>query len=230
MRVLIADAHPVFREGMRAILAGLPGVEVVGTAADGDEAVARTAELEPDVIVMDLHMPGRNGIEATRAIRDAGSPAAVLVLTMLEDDASVTAALRAGALGYLVKGAERDDVARALQTVARGQLFLGAEVAGPAIARLSGAGAGEPFPELSPREREVLDLLARGLTNAAIAEKLVLSGKTVRNHVSNVLLKIGASDRAAAIVLAREAGLGAASRTAAAPGLPPSQRGPVVRP
>ena len=208
MRVLIADDHPVFREGMVAVLGGLEDVEVVGTAADGDEAVALARELLPDVVVMDLHMPGRNGIEATRAIVADGLPCAVLVLTMLEDDASVTAALRAGARGYLVKGAERDDVARALRAVVRGQAVLGPEVAGAAIARLSGGGGGAPFPELSPREREVLDLVARGLTNAAIADALVLSGKTVRNHVSNVLVKLGAPDRAAAIVLARDAGLG----------------------
>lgn len=207
MRVLVADDHPVFREGLAAILGGLDGVEVVGQAGDGDEAVARARELEPDVVVMDLHMPGRNGIEATRAITADRPGTAVLVLTMLEDDASVVAALRAGARGYVVKGADRDDVARALHAVAGGQAFLGAEVADATIARLSRADAAPPFPELTDREREVLGLVARGLTNAAIADRLVLSGKTVRNHVSNVLVKIGAPDRSAAIVMAREAGL-----------------------
>ena len=207
MRVLVADDHPVFRQGLVAVLGDLPGVEVVGAAADGDEAVELARSLAPDVVVMDLHMPNRNGIDATRDIVEAGLPSAVLVLTMLEDEESLVAALRAGALGYVVKGAERDDIARALEAVANGQAFLGAEVAGRALARLSGATAPVAFAELTDREREILSLVARGLTNAAIADRLVLSPKTVRNHVSNVMTKIGAADRAAAVAMARDAGL-----------------------
>jgi DNA-binding NarL/FixJ family response regulator len=208
VRVLVADDHPVFRTGLATILGDLDGIEVVGQAADGDEAVARAGELAPDVVVMDLHMPGRNGIEATRAILAERAETAVLVLTMLEDDASVVAALRAGARGYVVKGADRDVIARALHAVAGGQAFLGAEVAGAALARLTAAEAAPPFPELTEREREVLGLVARGLTNAAIADRLVLSGKTVRNHVSNVLTKLGVEGRGEAVVRARNAGLG----------------------
>ena len=207
MRVVVADDHPVFREGLAAVLGGLPDVEVVGSAADGVEAVELARSLEPDVVVMDLHMPNRNGIDATRDIVSAGLPSAVLVLTMLEDEESLVAALRAGALGYVVKGAERDDIARALDAVARGQAFLGAEVAGRALARLSGDAPSVPFGELTDREREILSLVARGLTNGAIADRLVLSPKTVRNHVSNVMTKIGAPDRAAAVAMARDAGL-----------------------
>jgi DNA-binding NarL/FixJ family response regulator len=208
VRVLVADDHPLFREGLAAVLASLEDVEVAGTAADGEEAVALTAALDPDVVIMDLHMPRLDGLEATRRLTEQGARAAVLVLTMVEDDASVVAALRAGARGYLVKGAESADVEHALRAVARGQAVLGAEVAASAMGRIAGPAAAEPFPELTPREREVLDLVARGLTNGAIADRLALGPKTVRNHVSNAVLKIGAPDRAAAIKMAREAGLG----------------------
>jgi DNA-binding NarL/FixJ family response regulator len=208
MRVVIADDHPIFRDGLATAVGTLEGVEVVGQAGTGTEAVRAAVELQPDVVVMDLHMPETNGIEATRQIAEAAPGTAVLVLTMLEDDESVFAAMRAGARGYLVKGAERRDIARALEAVARGEVIFGPAVAARALAAFSAATPRGPFPELTEREREILDLVAKGLTNQAIASRLVLSDKTVRNHVSNIFMKLRVGDRATAIVRAREAGLG----------------------
>jgi DNA-binding NarL/FixJ family response regulator len=209
LRVLVADDHPIFREGLAAAIGSLDDVEVVGQAGNGAEAVAETLRLAPDVVVMDLHMPEMNGIEATRQLAESGSPAVVLVLTMLEDDESVFAAMRAGARGYLVKGAERRDIARALDAVSRGEVILGPAVASRALTAFAGTGPRQgPFPELTEREHEILDFVARGLTNPAIASRLVLSEKTVRNHVSNIFMKLQVGDRATAIVRAREAGLG----------------------
>jgi len=183
-------------------------VTVVGEAGDGAEAVALAVELQPDVVVMDLHMPGVNGVEATRQVVAQVPGCGVLVLTMLEGDESVAAALRAGARGYLLKGTGRAEIGAALAAVAAGATYLGP---GASLSALTAPGqarvASPSFPTLSAREVEVLALVARGLSNAAIASRLVLSDKTVRNHVSNVLTKIGASDRAAAVAAARDAGL-----------------------
>ena len=213
MRVVIADDHPIFRDGLVTAVGTLEGVEGVGEASNGAEAVRAAVELEPDVVVMDLHMPEITGIEATRQIAEKAPGTAVLVLTMLEDDESVFAAMRAGARGYLVKGAERRDIARALEAVGRGEILFGPAVAERALAAFtSGVPAQGPFPELTEREREILDMVARGLTNPAIASRLVLSEKTVRNHVSNIFMKLQVRDRATAIVRAREAGLGDSGR------------------
>jgi DNA-binding NarL/FixJ family response regulator len=209
VRVVVADDHPMFREGLVGAISSLPGVEVIAQAATGTEAVQSVEQLQPDVVVMDLHMPEVNGIEATRQVRESSPETAVLVLTMLEDDESLFAAMRAGARGYLVKGAERDEIKRALEAVAQGELILSPGMAERAHAAFaSGRAQAGPFPELTEREREVLDLVARGLTNQAIALRLVLSEKTVRNHVSNIFMKLQVSDRSSAVVRAREAGLG----------------------
>ncbi len=210
LRVVVADDHPIFREGLAGAIGSLEGMEVVGHAATGAEAVEAARELTPDVLLMDLHMPEMNGIEATRQIAEAAPGTAVLVLTMLEDDESVFAAMRAGARGYLVKGAERADIARAIEAVGRGEIIFGRAVAERALASFSASEGprGGPFPDLTDREHEVLGLVARGLTNQAIASRLVLSEKTVRNHVSNIFMKLQVGDRATAIVRAREAGLG----------------------
>lgn len=207
MRVLICDDHPVFRDGLRLLLGEL-GVEVVGEAATGEEAVDTAAEVVPDVVVMDLHLPGISGIEATRTIRAANPGVGVLVLTMLDDDTTLLAALRAGANGYLLKGAGHADVERALAAVANGDMMVAADVAQRLRAGLDGGSSTAPFPELSRREREVLELLARGQPNEQIAAALFLSVKTVRNNVSAIFTKLDVENRAAAVALARDAGLG----------------------
>jgi DNA-binding NarL/FixJ family response regulator len=211
-RVVVADDHPTFRRGLGALFDSLDDVEVVGEAADGESAVALAAELMPDIVVMDINMPGVNGVEATRRIVAAHPSIAVLALTMLDDDDAVFAAMRAGARGYVVKGADTTDVLRALESVARGDAVFGPAVANRVLAYLTRPlSARDPvlFPELSDREREVLELIARGKPNSEIARALVVSPKTVRNHVSNIFTKLQISDRSEAIVRARKAGLGA---------------------
>jgi DNA-binding NarL/FixJ family response regulator len=212
IRVLVVDDHPLYREGLVTALATMPGTEVVGEARNGEEAVDLSGRLEPDVVLMDLHMPLLNGVDATRAITSAQPGVAVLVLTMLEGDDSVFAAVRAGARGYLLKGADRAEIGRAVESVAHGEVVFSAAIAPRVLSYFAGgrpAGGVAPFPELTEREREVLDLVARGLTNAEIARRLFVSDKTVRNHVSNVFAKIHVADRAGAVARARDAGLGA---------------------
>ena len=210
IRILIADDHPVFRYGLRALLAAEPETEVVGEATSGDEVIALAATLQPDVILMDLNMPGVNGIEATRRILAASPHVRILVITMFDDD-SVFAAMRAGARGYLLKGAEGEETLRAIRAVSKGEAIFSSAIAQRLI-QYFGAPRPEvpahPFPELTDREREILTLIAQGYTNAAMAERLVLSLKTVRNYVSNIFGKLQVADRAAAIIRARDAGLG----------------------
>jgi DNA-binding NarL/FixJ family response regulator len=212
LRVLVVDDHPLFREGLGDVIATMSGVEVCGEAANGAEAVERARELAPDLIIMDLHMPELNGVEATRQIVSERPGTAVLVLTMLENDESVVSALRAGARGYIVKGSSRAEIARAIGAVAGGDVLLGPSV-GPKVLALFSGGTGSsarvvPFPQLTDRELEVLDLVARGLPNAAVARKLFLSEKTIRNSVSTIFTKLGVSSRAELIARARDAGVG----------------------
>ncbi len=210
VRVLIADDHPVVRRGMGALLASLDGVEVVGEAADGESAVREATLARPDVVVMDIQMPGLDGIEATRRLTAAVPDAAVLVLTMFEDDDTVFAAMRAGARGYLLKGAGQEDILAAIRSVMAGQLVIGPGVAGRLLGYLTDPPRADDvaFPELTPREREILDRMARGENNAAIAAGLQLAPKTVGNHISAVFAKMRVASRAEAIVKAREGGLG----------------------
>jgi DNA-binding NarL/FixJ family response regulator len=207
----VVDDHPLYREGLITALTAAAGVEVVGEAADGQMAVDMVAELTPDVVLMDLHMPGLTGVEATRVVAAQHPGVAVLVLTMLDGDDAVFAAMRAGARGYLLKGAGRDEITAAIAAVSRGEVVFSSGIASRVLSFFNGPSAAtavQPFAELTEREREVLDLVARGLTNPAIARTLVLSEKTVRNHVSNVFTKLQVSGRAEAVARARDAGLG----------------------
>ena len=219
IRVLIVDDHSSYRSGLAALLATVTDLAVVGEAADGEAAVALVAALQPDVVLMDLAMPGLDGIAATQRIAGSAPHVAVLVLTMDTEDATVLAALRAGARGYVLKGTRRPELLRAIRSVVAGEAILGAGIAGRLVGYLAGATsvASSPastpaFPELTAREREILDLIAAGRSNADITNHLVLSPKTVRNHISSVFAKLGVTTRAEAIVRGREAGLGGGGR------------------
>jgi DNA-binding NarL/FixJ family response regulator len=216
IRTLIADDHPHFRDGLRALLLSAPDIEVVGEAASGEEAVRLAARLQPDVILMDLNMPGTGGIEATQRILHTSPHISVLVISMYEDDDSVFAALKAGARGYLLKGALKAEILRAIRAVTSGEAIFGPAIARRLMQYFSAPphpdAPREAFPELTEREREILELIAHHETNPEIARRLHLSQKTVRNHVSNIFTKLQVSDRAQAIIRAREAGMGSEER------------------
>jgi DNA-binding NarL/FixJ family response regulator len=211
IRVVVADDHPLIRAGVRALLLSLDDLDLVGEAADGDEAIAVARATRPDVILMDLHMPGTDGVTATRSITTELPGTAVLVVTMVEDDASVFAAMCAGARGYLLKGADQDELCRAVSAVANGEAIFGSRIAARVLGLLTApqpAPPEVPFPQLTDRERQVLDELAAGRANASIARALNVSTRTVANHVSAIFAKLQLADRAETIVRAREAGLG----------------------
>lgn len=211
IRILLADDHPTFRTGLATLLSMEEGLQVVGEAGTGEEAVAKAAELQPDVILMDIQMPVCNGIEATRRILAANPDLRILVVTMFEDDRSVAAAMRAGARGYVLKGALPEEITRAIRVVAGGEAIFSPAIAARFVEyfdQVHPSAAGPLFPELTQREREVLELIARGYKNHEIVAKLVLSPATVRNHITNILSKLQVADRAEAIQRAREAGLG----------------------
>jgi len=211
LSVLIADDHPVFRDGIRALLEATPNTQVVGEAATGTEVISLAEQLKPDLILMDVQMPGLNGIEATRQIVEAQPGVRVLMVTMFEDDASVFTAMRAGALGYMLKDATKEQIRRAIQAVGNGEAIFSKGIAGRLIAFFANPPPSIPknmFPELTGREKEILDLVAKGENNPAIAEHLRLSTKTVSNYMSNILNKLQVADRAQVIVKARRAGFG----------------------
>jgi DNA-binding NarL/FixJ family response regulator len=211
IRVLIVDDHPVYRDGLRALLDTMPQTEVVGEAATGEEAVSRAQTHKPDVVLMDIRMPGMNGVEATRRILEASPDVAIIALTMLEDDATILAALRAGVRGYVLKGADQSEILHAIEAGIRGEALVGAAVArrlGTLFATSDESAHVQVFPDLTQRQREILNLIAQGYNNTEIAEQLVLSPKTVRNHISAIFNVLQVPDRAQAIVRARQAGFG----------------------
>jgi DNA-binding NarL/FixJ family response regulator len=211
LRILIAEDHPLFRKGMISLLASVPEFEVVGEAASGEEAVARAAQLQPEVVLMDLQMPNVNGIEATRRIVQQSPSIRVLVVTLFEDEDSVFMALRAAARGYVLKDAEEEEMVHAIRAVGKGEAIFSPAIAERVLAYFAGPRPSVPpqaFPTLTDREREILKLIARGHPNPSIASQLHLSTKTVGNYVSNIFTKLQVADRAQAIIRAREAGLG----------------------
>jgi len=208
IRVVLADDHPVFAQGLRAVLEAEDYIQVVAVAGTGRAAVEAALAEVPEVAVLDIAMPDGDGLWATARLREAGLPTRVLVLTMSDDAESVFAALRAGATGYTVKGAGPDEVVAAVRAVARGEAIFGRGVAARMLSHFTRAATAGPFPQLTEREHEVLDLLARGFDNPAVARRLAVSGKTVRNHVSTIIAKLQVVDRTAAIIRARDAGLG----------------------
>ena len=215
LRVLIADDHPLFRHGIAALLSAGPDFEVVGEATSGEEVIFLAAKLQPDVILMDIQMPGVNGIEATRRILHTSPTIRVLIVTMFEDDASVFTGMRAGARGYVLKDAQKDDMLAAIRAVGKGEAIFSPAIAVRLIDFFAAPRPIAPpqaFPELTEREREILNLIAQGHSNTEIATRLVLSPNTVRNYVSNIFSKLQVVDRAQAIIRAREGGLGYDSR------------------
>lgn len=211
LRILIADDHPLFRDGIRLMLSTAPDMELIGEATSGDEAVRLAIELQPDVILMDIKMPGINGIEATRQIMQTAPHIRILIVTMFEDDASVFTTMKVGARGYVLKDADKEDMLRAIRSVGRGDAIFSAEIASR-LSNLFSSGnltvPKEQFPALTTREREILHLMVQGASNAEIADLLSLTSKTIANYISNIYSKMQVVDRDEAILRAREAGLG----------------------
>jgi DNA-binding NarL/FixJ family response regulator len=209
IRILLADDHPIFRYGLHAVLASDPEIELVGEAGSGEEAIELTRQLRPDVVLMDISMPSLNGVEATRRILAELPATNIVIVTMYDDSASLLAALRAGARGYLIKGADREEMLRAVRAAAAGQAILSSVAAQHLTTQIAHPRPGrQPFPELTAREHDILALVAAGYTNPAIAERAGLTAKTVRNYISTILSKLNATSRAEAIDRARAAGLG----------------------
>jgi len=214
IRLLVADDHALFREGLQALFSTTPGIEIVGEAASGEETVALAEELLPDIILMDINMPDMDGIQATRQVLLANPTIGVIMVTMLEEDAALFSAVRAGARGYVLKGAHHEELLQSVRAVASGQVLFGPSTASRIMgffqdieAEVKPSQPEESFPELTPRELEVLYLIAQGANNQQIAERLVITDKTVRNHITSIFGKLQVADRAQAIIKAREAGL-----------------------
>jgi DNA-binding NarL/FixJ family response regulator len=209
LRIVVCDDHPVYRHGLRALFAEIDGIDVVGEAGSGEEALEVVAATTPDVVIMDLHLPGLSGVETTVRLLADHPGLGVLVLTMFEDDTSLLAALRAGARGYVVKGSDHEEIVGAIRAVARGEVLIGRAVSARLGAALASPAGPRPFQELTEREFTVLELLARGWSTERIAANQFLSPKTVRNNISGILAKLGVASRTEAVARARDAGVGA---------------------